>query len=155
MISDHESTSNRDGLCIIRVYSRCPRLLIALYMLRGAIRRLPTKTSRLPAVDRCSRYNLIHFQSTKSAHTDTSSTMSLPTAQLPESVKALKLESTPKLHLYTAATPNGYKVSILLEELILAYPELAKGPLSYDFSFLSFDKKDQKQPEFLKVSFER
>lgn len=74
--------------------------------------------------------------------------MSFPQPQLSESIKSLKLPNPPKLHLYTAPTPNGYKISILLEELILAYPELATSELSYDFYQLSFDAKHQKMPEF-------
>jgi GST-like protein len=45
-------------------------------------------------------------------------------------------------HLYTAATPNGHKVSIVLEELGLPYTVHA----------LSFDKKEQKSPDFLKIN---
>jgi GST-like protein len=46
------------------------------------------------------------------------------------------------IDLYTAATPNGHKVSIVLEELGLPYTVHA----------LSFDKKEQKAPEFLKIN---
>ncbi|UMZ13806.1 glutathione S-transferase N-terminal domain-containing protein [Pseudomonas sp. MPFS] len=46
------------------------------------------------------------------------------------------------IDLYTAATPNGHKVSILLEELGLPYTVHA----------LSFDKKEQKAPAFLKIN---
>lgn len=46
------------------------------------------------------------------------------------------------IDLYTAATPNGYKVSIALEELQLPYQVHA----------LSFDKKEQKTPEFLRIN---
>ena len=46
------------------------------------------------------------------------------------------------IDLYTAATPNGQKVSIMLEELGLPYTVHA----------LSFDKKEQKTPEFLKIN---
>lgn len=46
------------------------------------------------------------------------------------------------IDLYTAATPNGHKVSIVLEELGLPYTVHA----------LSFDKKEQKTPEFLKIN---
>lgn len=49
---------------------------------------------------------------------------------------------SPTIHLLTAGTPNGHKVSILLEELGLEYKTTA----------ISFDKKDQKTPEFLKVN---
>ena len=46
------------------------------------------------------------------------------------------------IELYTAATPNGHKISIALEELGLPYQVHA----------LSFDKKEQKAPEFLRVN---
>ncbi|WP_265533027.1 glutathione S-transferase family protein [Pseudomonas saponiphila] len=46
------------------------------------------------------------------------------------------------IDLYTAATPNGHKVSILLEELGLPYTVHA----------LSFDKREQKAPAFLKIN---
>lgn len=51
------------------------------------------------------------------------------------------------LHLYTAATPNGVKISVALEELKAAHliPE-------YEFTLISFAKSEQKSPEFLKVS---
>ncbi|WP_095078763.1 glutathione S-transferase family protein [Pseudomonas sp. Irchel s3h17] len=46
------------------------------------------------------------------------------------------------IDLYTAATPNGHKVSIVLEELDMPYTVHA----------LSFDQKEQKAPEFLKIN---
>ncbi|MGE8101023.1 glutathione S-transferase family protein [Pseudomonas fluorescens] len=46
------------------------------------------------------------------------------------------------IDLYTAATPNGHKVSIVLEEL----------GLPYTVHVLSFDKKEQKAPAFLKIN---
>jgi GST-like protein len=46
------------------------------------------------------------------------------------------------IDLYTAATPNGHKVSIVLEELGLPYRVHA----------LSFDKKEQKAAQFLKIN---
>ncbi|WP_347904864.1 glutathione S-transferase N-terminal domain-containing protein [Pseudomonas purpurea] len=46
------------------------------------------------------------------------------------------------IDLYTAATPNGHKVSIVLEELDLPYTVHA----------LSFDQKEQKAPAFLKIN---
>ena len=46
------------------------------------------------------------------------------------------------IDLYTAATPNGYKASIALEEL----------QLPYTLHVLSFDKREQKSPEFLKIN---
>ncbi|MGH8353207.1 MAG: glutathione S-transferase family protein [Pseudomonas sp.] len=46
------------------------------------------------------------------------------------------------IDLYTAATPNGHKASIALEELGLPYAVHA----------LSFDKQEQKSPEFLRIN---
>ena len=46
------------------------------------------------------------------------------------------------IDLYTAATPNGHKVSIVLEEL----------GLPYKVHVLSFDKKEQKAEGFLKIN---
>lgn len=46
------------------------------------------------------------------------------------------------IDFYTAATPNGYKVSIALEELALPY----------QLHVLSFDKQEQKSPEFLNIN---
>ena len=45
-----------------------------------------------------------------SARTIMSFPANFPKPQLPESMNGLT--STPKLHLYTAGTPNGYKVSL-------------------------------------------
>lgn len=46
------------------------------------------------------------------------------------------------IDLYTAATPNGHKVSIALEELALPY----------QLHVLSFDQQEQKSAEFLKIN---
>lgn len=46
------------------------------------------------------------------------------------------------IELYTAATPNGHKISIALEEL----------ELPYEVHALSFDRKEQKAPEFLRIN---
>ena len=46
------------------------------------------------------------------------------------------------IDLYTAATPNGRKVSIALEELDLSYAVIN----------VSFEKKEQKAPEFLRMN---
>ncbi len=46
------------------------------------------------------------------------------------------------IDLYTAATPNGHKVSIALEELGLAYEVHA----------LRFDQQEQKAPAYLKIN---
>ena len=72
----------------------------------------------------------------------------LPSPKLPASMS--NLSTKPRLHLYTSSTPNGYKPPILLEELIAAYP--ANTSLTYDFTHLSFDDKDQKTPQFLEIN---
>ncbi|SDP24682.1 glutathione S-transferase family protein [Pseudomonas jinjuensis] len=46
------------------------------------------------------------------------------------------------IDLYTAATPNGHKASIALEEL----------GLPYEVHALSFDRREQKSPEFLRIN---
>ena len=46
------------------------------------------------------------------------------------------------IDLYTAATPNGWKVSILLEEL----------GLPYEVKALRLDRLDQKQEDFLRIN---
>ena len=46
------------------------------------------------------------------------------------------------IDLYTAPTPNGYKVSILLEELKLPYNVIS----------VKLEKKEQKKTEFLKIN---
>ncbi len=46
------------------------------------------------------------------------------------------------IHLYTAATPNGRKVSIMLEEVGLPYTVHA----------LKLDEMEQKSPEFLRIN---
>ena len=45
-------------------------------------------------------------------------------------------------HLYTAATMNGYKPVIFLEE----------AGLNYDLTFVNFSKQDQKAPDYLKLN---
>ncbi|KAK4526531.1 hypothetical protein GAYE_SCF25G4447 [Galdieria yellowstonensis] len=50
--------------------------------------------------------------------------------------------ATPQIELYTAPTPNGYKVSIMLEELQVPY-ELHK---------IDFSKKEQKEEWFLALN---
>ncbi|MEM8569518.1 MAG: glutathione binding-like protein [Pseudomonadota bacterium] len=50
--------------------------------------------------------------------------------------------SQPDIHLYTAATMNGYKPVIFLEE--------AGAP--YDLTFIDFSKQEQKTPDFLKMN---
>lgn len=77
-----------------------------------------------------------------------------PDPFLPSSLTALSSSPpTPRLHLYTAPTPNGFKVSILLEELALAYPDAFKsGQIAYDIYNLSFANNDQKSERFLKIN---
>lgn len=57
-------------------------------------------------------------------------------------IRDILYEMSPTIHLLTAGTPNGHKISILLDEL----------KLSYKTTSISFDKKDQKTPEFLKIN---
>ncbi len=48
----------------------------------------------------------------------------------------------PDIHLYTAATMNGYKPVILLEEL----------GVPYDLTFIDFAKSEQKAPDYLALN---
>ena len=50
--------------------------------------------------------------------------------------------ATPDIHLYTAATMNGYKPVIFLEE----------AGIPYDLTFIDFAKKEQKAPDYLKLN---
>ncbi|MEO1200681.1 MAG: glutathione binding-like protein [Pseudomonadota bacterium] len=50
--------------------------------------------------------------------------------------------ATPDIHLYTAATMNGYKPVIFLEEANEAY----------DLTFVDFAKKEQKAPGYLRLN---
>ncbi|MEL6310859.1 MAG: glutathione S-transferase N-terminal domain-containing protein, partial [Pseudomonadota bacterium] len=50
--------------------------------------------------------------------------------------------SQPDIHLYTAATMNGYKPVILLEEL----------GVPYDLTFVNFSKREQHAPAYLKLN---
>lgn len=43
------------------------------------------------------------------------------TSRLARIASHLKMPTKTDIHLYTAGTPNGYKVSVLLEELGLEY----------------------------------
>ncbi len=51
-------------------------------------------------------------------------------------------DSAPSIHLYTAQTPNGIKVSMLLEELGLPYQVTA----------VDIMKNTQKEPWFLEIN---
>ena len=48
----------------------------------------------------------------------------------------------PDIHLYTAATMNGYKPVIFLEE----------AGIPYDLTFIDFSKKKQKAPDYVKLN---
>ncbi|MBY6205468.1 glutathione S-transferase N-terminal domain-containing protein [Halomonas denitrificans] len=50
--------------------------------------------------------------------------------------------SQPDIHLYTAATMNGYKPVIFLEE----------AGVPYDLTLVDFSKQEQKDPEYLKLN---
>lgn len=67
------------------------------------------------------------------------------TAQLTQHLKATSANmprKTPDIHLYTAQTPNGIKISIILEELGLPYTTHA----------IDITKNEQKTPEFLAIN---
>lgn len=68
-----------------------------------------------------------------------------PAGQVPGQGKA-------NLHLYTWGTPNGYKVSILLEELRAAYPDEAKNKLAYDVIPVDISTNVQKVSLWLWIS---
>ena len=51
-------------------------------------------------------------------------------------------QQSPDITLYTVRTPNGIKVSIVLEELGIPYKARA----------ISFEKNEQKEPWFLKIN---
>lgn len=51
--------------------------------------------------------------------------------------------------LYTNSTPNGYKVSNMLEELKAVYG--SKTGFDYEAKQISFDKNEQKSDWFLKI----
>lgn len=69
--------------------------------------------------------------SVNSTRTMSSSSLTLPKPE-PSPAGQVPGQGKPNLHLYTGPTPNGFKVSILLEELRAAYPEEAKNLLAYD-----------------------
>ena len=51
-------------------------------------------------------------------------------------------QKTPDITLYTRETPNGVKVSIVLEEL----------GIPYKVQRLAFEKREQKEPWYLKIN---
>ena len=53
-----------------------------------------------------------------------------------------KMSTPSNIHLYTAQTPNGIKVSMLLEEL----------GLSYEVTAIELSKNTQKEPWFLAIN---
>jgi len=55
----------------------------------------------------------------------------------------LKARPESGIELFTAATPNGHKISILLEEL---------GNVPYTVRVLQLSKLEQKEPEYLKIN---
>jgi len=65
----------------------------------------------------------------------------------PAKIHILPMSQQAPLLLYTATTPNGFKPSILLEELKAAYPGF-----SYDFQKIDFSKTEQKEDWFLKIN---
>jgi glutathione S-transferase len=67
--------------------------------------------------------------------------MSLRIAQLRSHIGKMA-SSEPTIHLYTAQTPNGIKVSMLLEEL----------GLKYETTAISLAKNTQKEPWFLEIN---
>jgi len=58
-------------------------------------------------------------------------------------------EAKPTFTLYTAPTANGHKVSIVLEELKAAYPNV---PISYNIKTMDFSKLEQKEDWFRKIN---
>nr|GAT54074.1 predicted protein [Mycena chlorophos] len=59
------------------------------------------------------------------------------------------MASTKHFMLYTGPTPNGYKVSVYLEELRAAYPDLK---LDYDVENIDISTNRQKEPWFIAMS---
>lgn len=94
-------------------------------------------------------FNLVSLYST-TASTATMNTLTAATAPNSPTVAG---QGTAKIHLYTAGTPNGYKASIALEELRVAYPDKAKNELSYDIVRLKMGEKEQKVGVALVLTF--
>ncbi|KXJ92718.1 glutathione S-transferase [Microdochium bolleyi] len=63
-------------------------------------------------------------------------------AQIATQVSKAMSSDTSNIHLYTAQTPNGIKVSILLEEL----------GLKYETTNIEISKNTQKEPWFLEIN---
>ena len=63
-------------------------------------------------------------------------------SQITQQFKTTMSRKTPDIHLYTAQTPNGIKISITLEELCLPYTTHA----------INISKNEQKTPEFLEIN---
>lgn len=93
-----------------RVALRSPRLIIA--------------TSLIPAPITQAAHSVNNIRTMSSSTT-------LPKPE-PSQAGQVPGQGKANLHLYTWGTPNGYKVSILLEELRAAYPDAAKDKLAYD-----------------------
>jgi glutathione S-transferase len=64
------------------------------------------------------------------------------TSRLQQVAKQISMAARPDIHLYTAQTPNGIKISITLEEL----------GLPYKVTKLDFSKNEQKEPWFLEIN---
>ena len=64
------------------------------------------------------------------------------TTRLQQFTKQLTMAARPNLHLYTAQTPNGIKISITLEEL----------GLPYEVTKIEFSKNEQKESWFLEIN---
>jgi glutathione S-transferase len=64
------------------------------------------------------------------------------TTRLQQFAQQLPMAARPNLHLYTAQTPNGVKISITLEEL----------GLPYEVTKIQFSKNQQKEPWFLDIN---
>lgn len=63
------------------------------------------------------------------------------TSRLAQVSTHFEMAAKPNIHLYTAQTPNGVKISITLEEL----------GLPYEFTAIEMSKNEQKEPWFLAV----
>ncbi|KAG8912756.1 glutathione S- transferase, nitrogen catabolite repression regulator [Tulasnella sp. 418] len=82
----------------------------------------------------------------RAPHLIRSTASSIAARRLSSLAKTMAPSAEAPIHLYTAATPNGFKVSILLEEL------KALGKLDYDIRALSFQKNEQKEPWYIEIN---